>query len=123
MRGSRIYSGQKLYLYSSSVRQPEKVVYRVRRGDNLTEIAKKYDVSVRSVRQWNSLRGSRIYPGQRLTIHPGQDAPRYSIHRVRRGDNLTKIARRYGVSISKIRDWNSLRGSRIYPGQRLKIYQ
>jgi membrane-bound lytic murein transglycosylase D len=123
LRGSRIYSGQKLYLYSSSVRQPEKVVYRVRRGDNLTEIAKKYDVSVRSVRQWNSLRGSRIYPGQRLTIHPGQDAPRYTIHRVRRGDNLTKIARRYGVSIRKIRDWNSLRGSRIYPGQRLKIYQ
>src|SRR5699024_2277682 len=43
-------------------------------------------------------------------------------YRVKRGDYLGRIAARYGVSISKIKRWNRLRGSNIRIGQRLVIY-
>ncbi|HUF51041.1 MAG TPA: transglycosylase SLT domain-containing protein [Longimicrobiales bacterium] len=42
-------------------------------------------------------------------------------HRVNRGDNLTVIARRYGTSVRQIRSWNGISGSRILPGQRLRV--
>jgi len=46
------------------------------------------------------------------------------VHRVRYGDNLWKIARKYRVSIRKLRKWNRLtKKSYIYPGQKLKIYR
>ena len=38
-----------------------------------------------------------------------------------RGDTLSKIARQYGTSVELVRSYNSLRGSTIYPGQRLRI--
>jgi membrane-bound lytic murein transglycosylase D len=48
--------------------EPLKVVYRVRRGDTLHSIARRYDTTVESLKQWNHLRGSAIQIGQRLTI-------------------------------------------------------
>lgn len=42
-------------------------------------------------------------------------------HKVKRGQNLGDIAARYGVSVSKVKKWNHLRGSTIQIGQRLKI--
>lgn len=42
--------------------------YRVRRGDTLDEIARTFDVSIRQLRAWNDLNGTRIYPGQRLRV-------------------------------------------------------
>ena len=46
-----------------------KVVHRVRRGDTLIEIAKKYRVTVSQIREWNNIRSSLIRIGQRLTIY------------------------------------------------------
>ncbi|MFQ5568704.1 MAG: LysM peptidoglycan-binding domain-containing protein [Rhodothermales bacterium] len=122
--GTRIKSGQRLYLYSSgpASSQPDRIVYKVRRGDTLGKIAQKYSVSVRSLRTWNSLSSTKIKVGQRLTIHPGQTAPNYVVYKVRKGDNLGKIARKYGVTVSKLKSWNGLRSNTIRPGQRLRIY-
>lgn len=44
-------------------------------------------------------------------------------HVVRSGDVLGVIAERYGVSLSHLREWNNIRGNRIYPGQRLEIHK
>jgi membrane-bound lytic murein transglycosylase D len=44
-------------------------------------------------------------------------------HVVRSGDVLGKIAERYGVGVSSIREWNNIRGNRIYPGQKLEIHK
>jgi membrane-bound lytic murein transglycosylase D len=46
----------------------EKIVHRVRRGDTLFSIAKRYDTTVDELREWNRLRGNAIQIGQRLTI-------------------------------------------------------
>ncbi|RPG81334.1 MAG: LysM peptidoglycan-binding domain-containing protein [Crocinitomicaceae bacterium TMED114] len=49
--------------------EPEVTVYRVRNGDVLGTIARRHGVSVRELRQWNSLRGDMIRVGQKLYIH------------------------------------------------------
>ena len=45
-----------------------KVVYRVKRGDTLSSIARLFDTSVASLRSWNKLRSTQIKAGDRLTI-------------------------------------------------------
>jgi len=46
----------------------DKVIHRVRRGDTLYSIARRYDTTVAELKEWNRLRGNSIQVGQRLTI-------------------------------------------------------
>ncbi len=101
--------------------------HKVRRGENLSVIAKRYGLSLSTLKRINNIRGSRIYIGQRLQL-PGNNNYRASAsssiktdHRVARGENLSLIARKYGVKVSDIRRVNKMRGSRIFPGQKLEI--
>ena len=48
--------------------------------------------------------------------------PVKTIYRVKRGDTLASIARNFGTSVSAIRDWNKIGGSKILVGDRLTIY-
>ena len=97
--------------------------HRVRRGDNLTQIARQYGTTVGQLRALNGLRGDTVRPGQRLRVSGEASArpARAATHRVRSGENLTQIARRYGVSLRQLREWNGLRGDTIRPGQRLRV--
>ena len=66
---------------SSIAAAPQKVTHRVRRGESLSAIARRYGATVASVREWNGLRGSAIQAGQRLTIYTTRrtaSAPRVS---------------------------------------------
>ncbi len=112
---SRIQPGQTLRLTTPDA---EAVPYTVKRGDSLDRIARAYGVSLSDLRSWNDLTGSRIYPGQTLTIKSDE---RPIFYTVQRGDTLTTIAESYDVSVRKLRSINRLNGSRIYPGQRLRI--
>jgi membrane-bound lytic murein transglycosylase D len=47
---------------------PGKVIHRVKRGDTLYSIARRYDTTVEELKEWNRLRSSAIQVGQRLTI-------------------------------------------------------
>ncbi len=110
--------------------------HKVRYGETLSSIALRYGVSVSSIRQANNLSGSRIYSGQTLIIRDatspiqagggrgvarnGGESTKY---RVKRGDTLSEIALRYGISVSKIRAWNGIgRRGDIYAGQTLTLY-
>ena len=109
-----------------SAPEVRRVVYRVRRGDSIYTIAKKYGITQRSIRRTNNLRSSRLRIGQRLVlvIPPRantQPPPGKNVHVVRRGETLFSIAKKYGTSVSKIRIINNLRTTRISIGQRLKI--
>lgn len=103
-------------------------IYKVRSGDTLGAIAKRYGVSVASIQQNNRLSDNTIFPDQQLTIHaatgvtietPTTEASR--TYQVQSGDNLYQIARRFGVSVDNIKRWNGLQNSRIYPGQSLTL--
>ena len=48
-------------------------IYRVRRGDTLSSIARTFEISVSSLKQWNRLHGTQISPGQRLTVYTRSD--------------------------------------------------
>lgn len=50
-----------------------------------------------------------------------ESAPKAVSYTVRRGDTLGAIAERYDCSVSELKSWNTLKGSTIYPGQKLKI--
>lgn len=97
--------------------------YEVRRGDTLTAIARRHDVSVPELRRWNGLRSDRIHPGDRMVIRGGTgDALVETDYLIRRGDTLTTIARRFGVSVRQICDWNGISPrTTLYPGNRLTI--
>ncbi len=97
----------------------------VRRGETLSTIGRRYRKSVGQLRNQNNLRTNRIYVGQQLKI-PGSERiagkkarPRF--YRVKRGDSLAAIARKYGVSVASLKSLNKIRGSTIYSGQSLKI--
>lgn len=113
--------------------------YVVRRGDTLGTIAGKYNVPVSEIARMNSIRRvSMISVGQRLVIpapgaspavyrtssHEDYDDPgSYSgTYRVRRGDTLSSIARRHGMSLTRLASINGLSArSTIYPGQKLRL--
>ncbi len=117
---------------SSTKTSASYVYHRIRRGENLYSIARRYSVNVADLRDWNNVPGNKIYAGQRLKIYTDRTAiadntstsPRTNLYRyrVRRGDTISELAERFGVSTSQVRTWNGLRTNRIYFGQTLKIY-
>lgn len=110
----------------------EWVKHRIRRGETLSSISKKYGVAVRAIKDANKLRGSRIIAGKNLTIPVPIGAVRRSSHqvrasstgeyRVRPGDTMWDIARAHGVSVAKLANMNNISSRRrIYPGQILRV--
>ncbi len=111
------------------------IVYRVRPGDTLEKIGRKFGVSWREIKRINNLKGTTIRVGQKLKIPKKAYTKRkrrirrsyrtrnviYITYRVRRGDTLEKIGKRFGVSWKKIKKVNGLRSDLIRVGQRLKI--
>jgi LysM repeat protein len=99
--------------------------YRVRRGDALSVIARRYGTSTAAIMRANNLRSaSFIRAGQLLRIPTGSRAaaapPRY--HRVQPGETLWEIARRYGTSVSTLMSDNNIgSANRLQVGQRLQI--
>ncbi len=97
--------------------------HRVRSGESLWTIARDYGIDDVSLRRANAITGSRIFPGQELSIPSGSGGgSRASFeHTVRSGESLWTIARAYRTSDEAIRVANGLSGSRLLAGQRLTI--
>ncbi|WP_334165440.1 muramidase family protein [Phenylobacterium sp.] len=94
------------------------VTYEVRRGDNLTEIARKLDTTVEQLRKDNNIKGSNIQPGQNLK-GPRSTARAYVADA---GDTLDQIARRFSVTAAALRSENGLsRNATIRAGQRIRL--
>lgn len=110
-----------------------RVTYRVRSGDTLSGIARRWRITMKSIVTANRLRSDRLRVGQRLVLTvpnvPRQaiastqrsESSQHVIHRVRSGETLSTIASRYGVSIAQLKMTNRIRTNLIRPGQRLRI--
>lgn len=99
-----------------------KTSHRVRAGENLSMLARRYGTTVRYLKQVISLKSEQIRPGQALRItSKTYQAERSVRYRVKRGESLMRIARRFGVTVKQIKTENSLRRDQIIPGQTLVI--
>jgi len=127
---------------------PEKRVrwerHRIRSGESLGLIARRYRTTIAVLRQVNGIRGSRIRAGRDLMVpvaaksvgqytltadarrRTAQNRPRRgakTTYVVRHGDSLWTIAQRYGVSTGQLARWNSMAQRDILrPGQKLAIW-
>ena len=116
---------------------PQFITHKVRNGESLWYIARKYRVSQSSLASVNKIRNrNNLRIGQKLTIPvPGMNIPRSSrgqmssnshnkvIYKVRRGDTLGHIAEDYSTRAAKIRQWNGMKyGQHIFPGQKLTLW-
>lgn len=97
--------------------------YEVRSGDTLSHIAARHNLSVERLRALNGgLRGDRIREGQRLVIGEPDGRERIE-YRIRRGDNLSRLAARHRVTVRDLLRWNRrLRPDRIRIGQEIVIW-
>jgi membrane-bound lytic murein transglycosylase D len=129
----KLYQEYRLAQVDAPVKQASVVAgrtHRVRRGETLGHIARRYGVSVAALRSANGdLNPRRLSVGRKLVV-PGGTATRVAakassgprLHVVRRGENLSVIGKRYQVSVTQLQRWNDLsRRSRIYPGQKLQV--
>jgi membrane-bound lytic murein transglycosylase D len=99
-------------------------VYRVRRGDSLSAIARRYGTTVSALRKRNGLKSNRIYSGQNLRVvntSAMTSRERYRKVKVRRGDSLGKLSKRYGVTVRRIQEANALSSNLIRIGEVIKI--
>lgn len=147
--------------------------HKVRRGDNLSEIADRYNVSMSDIKRWNKLRNNKAPLGRSLKIvtteriaartpkktnvdtiavavvnkseketnnglaqvsaKESSGAKVYKeekvvtfkdvtkFHKVRKGDNLSEISDKYGVTMAEVKKWNKLKNNNVPLGKNLKI--
>lgn len=128
----------------------EASTYMVQKGDTLTKIAKAHNTTIQQLKQFNSLKSNNIYVQQKLVVAtkgqvvtkptvatktPTVSKPsitvsqvveeeavaKTTVHKVVKGDNLTKIAKLFSVTVANIKQWNSLKSDNIFVGQILTI--
>lgn len=112
------------------------VTYKVKRGDHMQAIAKRYGVSVKQIMASNSLKSNRVKAGQLLTIETtlakkstttvssnDNATTKKKTYIVKRGDTLSTIAQKFDVGVLDIRRWNKKIHTHIRPGHKLTIIQ
>lgn len=122
----------------------KKITYTVQKGEYISLIARKFQVKVSEIMEWNNLKSEALYANQTLTIYSDEpipvnatasvskpttpssssssgSKPTYKYYTAKSGDTLYKIASKYGVSISQIMQWNNLKSKNVAIGQKFKI--
>ena len=98
--------------------------YTIQQGDTLLSIALEFDLTVNELQAFNNIASDIIVPGQSLlippptptpgptpTLDPSQPTPTFSpliVHKVQRGETLSTLAERYGISMNDIRAANDM---------------
>lgn len=115
--------------------------YRVKRGDNLAQIAKANHVQTKDLQRWNKLSGSKLKIGQTLVMQDTKATKttgkrintvvasttkgrkkQQTQYKVQRGDSLYVVAKRFNVEMQHLKRWNPRMGKALKPGQMLTVY-
>ena len=119
-----------------------RIAYKVRSGDNLGKIAARHHVTVNQIKSWNHLKSTTIRVGQTLYIYssstpskstsasaskapsatskPATSSGQATTYKVKQGDSLYKIAKRYGTTADRLMKYNGI-SSKLKIGQIIKI--
>ncbi len=112
-------------------------IHKVTRGETLTGIANSYGTTNAALRDLNKLKKDGVWVGQRLKVPAGtrtssvtgasastaKATKKPSKHTVKRGDTLSAIASKYGVSMTEIKTANHMKSGEVQLGQTLTIPQ
>ncbi len=138
-RRHRIYAGKVLKIPSKTQRlrankvastplaPGQSISYKVRRGDNLWNIARKFNMTTKAIIAKNHLSTTRLSIGQTLIISSAKQQTLISkkgaaTYQVQSGDSPFTIAKKYNMSLNKLLTLNHLsKRSKIFPGQRLIV--
>lgn len=113
--------------------------HKVRKGENATEIARKYQISLDDLSEWNKKANlKKLLVGSKLKIEktikevkpqlmPVQNKSNHSeeeeafVHKLKKGETLLQLTRKYNVSLNDLRAWNNLEDDNVLIGQEIKI--
>ena len=109
--------------------------YVVKKGDSLWLIARRLDIHVADLLEWNNIRKNKaLQPGQKLRIHIETEKEKGDLvqtniqsdpiteYVVKKGDSLWLIARRFDIHVADLLEWNNIRKNKaLQPGQILIV--
>ena len=110
------------------------VYHKVKRGESLRTIALRYGVNIYELRDWNNIHGNKIAAGKKIRILAAKNSDyiasneknsnKNSVYkyRVKRGDSISEIAHKFGVSVANLKNWNGLTSNTLNAGKSLKIF-
>lgn len=133
---------------TNSKNSRERIIHITQRGENLHMVGNKYGVTAKDIRKWNGLSSNKVSSGRKLVLYvdnggiavaskPKSDEPEtknialgkklketdeHLSYTVQSGDSLYSISKKYpGVTIALIQQTNDMTGTKLRPGQILKI--
>ncbi|HOA83194.1 MAG TPA: LysM peptidoglycan-binding domain-containing protein [Thermodesulfovibrio thiophilus] len=110
--------------------------YTVKKGDNIWQISKKFNISVNEIKKTNNLKNNKLQIGMKLEIpdkdnkvtqnpkelkNNNTDNTEAKYHIVKKGETLSKIARIYNTSVNEIKKINKLQNNKLNIGQKLIV--
>lgn len=118
--------------------EPTPVYHKVRSGETLSKIARKFGTTVKNIKTWSGIKSDRLRIGQNVIVgwsngsyvkpkssvsknNASKAQSSVSYHKVRKGETLSTIAQRYGTTVKKLKKANNMTSDRISVGQRLAI--
>ncbi len=97
-------------------------VYKVKSGDSLASIAKRYKIRYKLIKKYNNLKSNFLSINQKLIIPVDPSTvKRNKIYLVKKGDNLGQIAKLYKISLKKLMNDNKLKTSMIRIGDKIVV--
>lgn len=128
-RKDYVVAGQRLkipqagtYAARGKAEEPPRIInYRVKRGDSLWVLAKRYNTTTKKIQEINNLNSVNLHIGQKIKIPSGERAD-LEIYRVKKGDSPYTIAKRHDMNVNRLLRINQLsKSARIHPGQTLYV--
>jgi N-acetylmuramoyl-L-alanine amidase len=136
LRSTSLAIGQKIKIPQQGVIQTARAkptIHKVRAGESLSVIAKRYGNTISELKKYNKLRATSLMIGQKIKIPSNRyqmtktpisvpiKATTPKVYKVKRGESLSVIAKRYAKTTSELKSYNKLRSTSLLIGQKIKI--